>query len=82
MHIVELAAPLTTGSELRDWVLIVCGNVLAIFLAVRGIGYLIKREYGEMATFIVAAIFVGALVYAPDSAKDVLTGIWNKVVSN
>ncbi|WP_329812899.1 TcpD family membrane protein, partial [Streptomyces sp. GSL17-113] len=56
-----------------------CGNVLGIFLAVRGVGYLLKREYGEMITFFVAAIFIGALVWAPDTVKDILTAIWDKI---
>ncbi|MGN9821920.1 hypothetical protein ACTMUQ_42410 [Streptomyces sp. SD11] len=78
-RLVELAAPLTTGAELKDWILIVVGNLFAAFLAVRALGHFIKKEWGEMVTLAVAAVFVGAIVWAPDGVKDVLVGVWDKV---
>ncbi|MGV9315206.1 TcpD family membrane protein [Streptomyces sp. NPDC003691] len=74
-----LAAPLTTGAELKDWVLIVVGNLFAAFLAVRALGHFIKKEWGEMVTLLVAAVFVGAIVWAPEAVQDMLTGVWGKV---
>lgn len=78
-RLVELAAPLTTGAELKDWILIVVGNLFAAFLAVRAFGCWLKKEWGEMVTLFVAAVFVGALVWAPDAVQGVLTGVWDKV---
>ncbi|WP_236584346.1 hypothetical protein [Streptomyces sp. MBT53] len=76
---VVLAAGLTTGGELKDWVLLVAGNILTAIIAVRGVGHFMKKEWGEMVTMGVAAVFVGAYVWAPDTVQDVLTGIWGKV---
>ncbi|MFI1568894.1 hypothetical protein ACH4ZX_38775 [Streptomyces sp. NPDC020490] len=76
---VVLAAGLTTGSELKDWILLVAGNVLTAIIAVRGVGHFLKKEWGEMVTMGVAAVFVGAYVWAPDTVQTVLTGIWGKV---
>lgn len=78
-HLVELAAPLTTGESLKNWILIVVGNLFLAFLAIRALGHFIKKEWGEMVTLLVAAVFVGAVVWAPLVVKDVLVGIWNKV---
>jgi hypothetical protein len=78
-HLTQLAAPLTTGAELKDWILVVAGNVFAALLAVRGLGHFLKKEWGEMVTLAVAAVFVGALIWYPDAVKAVLSGVWNKV---
>ncbi|MFD9819071.1 hypothetical protein [Streptomyces violascens] len=75
MHVLAL----TTGAELKDWILIVAGNVFMAFLAIRAIGCFIKDDYGKMITLAVMAVFVGALVWLPDGVKVVLTGVWNKV---
>ncbi|MFF6852751.1 hypothetical protein [Streptomyces antimycoticus] len=74
-----LAAPLTTGAELKDWILIITGNVFFAILAMRATGHFLKKEWGEMVTMGVAAVFVAAVIWYPDGVKDVLTGIWNKV---
>lgn len=74
-----LAAPLTTGAELKDWILIVVGNLFAAFLAIRAVGYFIKDEWGKMITLAVGAVFVGAIIWAPDAVQGFLTGVWGKV---
>ncbi|MFE4497117.1 hypothetical protein ACFRKD_32195 [Streptomyces niveus] len=80
MHsLTQLAAPLSTGSELRDWILIVVGNLFGAFFAVRAFGHFLKREWGEMVTLFVAAVFVGGAVWAPDVMEDVLIAVWDKV---
>lgn len=78
-RLVELAAPLTTGAELKDWILVVVGNLFAAFLAVRALGHFLKKEWGEMVTLGVAAVFVGAIIWAPDAVQGFLTGVWGKV---
>ncbi|MFB7012294.1 MULTISPECIES: hypothetical protein [unclassified Streptomyces] len=77
-HLVSLAA-LTTGADLKAWILIVVGNLFAAFLAIRALGHFLKKEWGEMVTLAVAAVFVGAIIWAPDSVKTLLTGVWDKV---
>ncbi|MEU6467487.1 TcpD family membrane protein [Streptomyces sp. NPDC046976] len=74
-----VAAGLTTGSELKIWILLVVGNMFAAFLAIRALGHFVKREWGEMVTLFVAAVAVGAVIWAPDSVKALLTGVWDKV---
>lgn len=76
---VVLSAGLTTGSELKDWILIVAGNLFAAVLAVRAVGHFLKKEWGEMVTMCVVAVFVAAFVWAPDTVKTVLMGVWGKV---
>jgi hypothetical protein len=70
-------AAISTGSALRDWILIVVGNVFSAFLAARSLGHLLKNEKGEMITLFVSAVFVAALVWVPDQVRDVLIGIWD-----
>ncbi|MFE0654368.1 hypothetical protein ACFVZH_38120 [Streptomyces sp. NPDC059534] len=79
LDLVDLAAELTTGAALKDWVLVVVGNLFMAFLAIRAVGHFIKKEWGEMVTLAVAAVFVGAIVWAPAVVKDMLVGVWNKV---
>ncbi|TLQ38868.1 hypothetical protein [Streptomyces marianii] len=77
-RLVELAA-LTTGAELKDWILIVVGNLFAAFLAIRALGHFLKKEWGEMITLAVAAVFVGAIIWAPDTVQTFLEDVWGKV---
>lgn len=72
-------AALTTGADLKNWILIVVGNLFAALLAVRALGHLLKREWGEMVTLFVAAVAVGAVIWSPDSVQSLLTGVWGKV---
>ncbi|MFI9005523.1 MULTISPECIES: hypothetical protein [Streptomyces] len=79
MQSVDLAATLTTGESLKTWVLLVVGNIFIAFLAIRAVGHFIKKEWGEMVSLLVAAVFVGGIIWAPTVVKDMLLGIWNKV---
>ncbi|MDJ0345556.1 TcpD family membrane protein [Streptomyces sp. H10-C2] len=72
-------AALTTGAELKTWILVVVGNVFAAVLAVRAVGHFMKKDWGEMVTMGVAAVFVGAFIWFPDSVQAMLGGIWGKV---
>ncbi|MEW1551508.1 TcpD family membrane protein [Streptomyces tsukubensis] len=74
-----MLAALTTGDELKDWFLVVAGNVFVVFLVARGIGHFIKKEWGEMVTLFIAATFVAGLVWAPETVQDMLEGLWGKV---
>lgn len=74
----QLAA-LTTGSDLKTWILIVAGNLFVAILAIRAIGHFMKKDWGEMITLFVAAVFVGAVIWFPDGVKALLGGVWDKV---
>lgn len=63
------------GVALKDWVLLILGNVLLIIIAVRAVGYFAKREWGELVTHLVAAIIVGAIVYLPDQSINAIKQI-------
>ncbi|MER5971637.1 hypothetical protein ABT112_18200 [Streptomyces sp. NPDC002055] len=79
MHTLQLAAELTDGSDLKKWILLIAGNVFIVILAVRGIGYYAKREWGELIGHLMAAVVIAGIVYAPNVAVDLFKGIWNKV---
>ncbi|MFF9908792.1 TcpD family membrane protein [Streptomyces olivaceus] len=75
-----IAAALTDGSDLKDWVLLVVGNLFAAFLGVRGFRHFVKDDWGGMITMAVAAVFVAGLVWFPDQVKNLLSGVWDKVM--
>ncbi|MEV7419860.1 hypothetical protein [Streptomyces sp. NPDC089919] len=75
----ETTLALTTGSQLRDWILTAAGNLFGAFLAVRAISYFIKDDWGKMITLVIAAVFVGAMIWLPDEMRALLTGLWSKV---
>ncbi|MEU4357274.1 hypothetical protein AB0N09_12185 [Streptomyces erythrochromogenes] len=70
---------LTTGADLKGWILAVVGNLFAAFLAVRALGHFLKKEWGEMLTLFVAAVFVAGIVWFPDGVKTLLGDVWKKV---
>ncbi len=78
----QLAADLTTGKDLKDWVILIAGNVFIVIMAVRAIGYYAKREWGELIGHLMAAVVIAGLVYAPDAAVSLFKGIWGKVAGN
>lgn len=67
---------MTSGEDLRDWILLVAGNIFIIVLAARSVGHFAKREFGEMIGMCVAAVVVAGFVYFPDESIDFLTDIW------
>ncbi|MFF4320558.1 TcpD family membrane protein [Streptomyces sp. NPDC001568] len=73
---------LTEGAEIKGWILAVVGNLFAAFLGVRALGHFLKKEWGEMVTLFVAAVFVAGIVWFPDGVKSLLSGIWGKVAGS
>ncbi|UYG18306.1 hypothetical protein BRM3_14990 (plasmid) [Brachybacterium huguangmaarense] len=53
-----------TGAELKDWVLIVAGNIFIVILVVRAISHYAKREWGELITNLLIAVFIAWIVYS------------------
>ncbi|MGA5134479.1 hypothetical protein ACPCTO_32270 [Streptomyces olivoreticuli] len=76
----QTLAALTSGVQLKDWVITVAGNVFLIILIVRGIGHYAKREWGGLITHVMAGVVVAGFVYASDVTKTVLVDVWTKVV--
>lgn len=79
---VLLAAGLTTGAELKTWILLVCGNIAAALLAIRALGLMLKKDWGEMITMIVMAVVLFGFIYAPDTTNDLFVGVWDKVTGS
>jgi hypothetical protein len=79
VHSLITAAPLTDGSELKTWVLLVVGNLFAAALAVRAFRYYIKDDWGGLITMSVAAVLIAGYVWFPDAARSLLEGVWGKV---
>lgn len=59
---------MTDLSELKDWAILVVGNIFIVLLLIRTVGAWAKREYGDLFTNLAIAIVIGFLVYANDSA--------------
>lgn len=59
---------MTDLSGLKDWVIIVVGNLFIVLLLVRALGSWAKRDWGDLITNLVVAIVIGFLVYANDAA--------------
>src|SRR4051812_28017574 len=72
VHSLITAAPLTDGSELKTWVLLVVGNLFAAWLGVRAFRHFVKDDWGGMITMAVGAVFVAGLVWFPDAARGLL----------
>ncbi|MGW2672369.1 hypothetical protein ACWC5F_30500 [Streptomyces sp. NPDC001272] len=79
MHDLVTLAALTDGTALKNWVLLVVGNLFAAYLGLRAFRHFVKDDWGGMTTMAVAAIFVAGLVWFPDESKTLLEGLWDKV---
>ncbi|WP_432089591.1 hypothetical protein [Streptomyces sp. bgisy095] len=73
------AATLTDGSNLKDWILLVAGNLLIAAIAVRAVRHFLKEDWGGMITMCVAVVFVGGFVWFPDQTKALFGLVWDKV---
>lgn len=56
-----------TGAELKDWIIILAGNIFIVILVVRAVSHFAKREWGELLGTILIAIFIGWIVYSTDT---------------
>lgn len=68
-----------TGAELKDWVIIVAGNVFIVVLVVRMISHWAKREWGDLLTNALVAVFIAWIVYSTDTFIKFLRWLANKV---
>lgn len=56
-----------TGAELKDWVIIVAGNIFIVVLVVRMVSHWAKREWGDLLTNLLVAVFIAWIVYSTDT---------------
>jgi hypothetical protein len=64
------------GSLLRHYAAQIYGGVVAIV----GLVFLLNRRFVELATFFLAAILVGWLVFSPDQVADAARAIARQVL--
>lgn len=65
-----------TGADLKDWVLIIAGNIFIVILVVRSVGYYAKKEWGELIGHFLVAVVIAGLIYANDQTLSMLKGLW------
>src|SRR5690625_7750646 len=68
-----------TGAELKDWVIIVAGNIFIVILVVRMISHYAKREWGDLLTNFLVAVFIAWIVYSTDTFIGFLRWVAEKV---
>lgn len=59
---------MTDLSGLKDWFIVIAGNIFIIIMVGRAIGAYSKRDWGDLITNLAVAVVIGFLVYANDSA--------------
>lgn len=64
-----------TGTEFKDAVLVIAGNIFIVILVVRAIGCWTKREWGDLIGHLLIAIVIAAMIYATDLFMNVLKAI-------
>jgi hypothetical protein len=64
------------GSLLRHY----AGQIYGGIVAIVGLVFLLNRRFTELATFFVAAVLVGWLVFSPDQVADAARAIAKQVL--
>lgn len=68
-----------SGADIKDWVILIAGNVFIVILIFRMISHYAKREWGELLTNFLIAIFIAWIVYSTDTFITFLKWLANKV---
>lgn len=69
----------TDGSSFKDWVLVIAGNIFIVILVFRALGHYAKKEWGELLTTVLAAVFIAGVIYANDQTMTLLKNIFNMI---
>lgn len=68
---------MTDFSGLKDWVIVIAGNIFIVIMVLRALGAYAKRDWGDLITNLCVAIVIGFLVYANDSAVALIKHLAN-----
>ena len=68
-----------TGAELKDYVIILAGNIFIVILIIRMISHYAKREWGDLLTNFLVAVFIAWIVYSTDTFINFLRWLANKI---
>lgn len=77
--LVAAAGDLPDGVAVKDWVLLLAGNIFIIIFVIRAIGAFAKKEWGELVVNFLAGIVIAGFVYFTDSSITVLKSIWTTI---
>lgn len=69
-----------TFDAIRDWVLVLAGNIFIIIFVVRSVGAYGKKEWGELTINLLAAVLLVGLIYFNESFIELLRNVWQLIV--
>ena len=67
------------GADIKDWVLLIGGNIFIIIMVIRSISCYAKKEWGDLVTNLVVAAVIAWIVYSNDSFIEFLKWIFGKL---
>lgn len=66
------------GMDIKDWVITIAGNIFIVILLFRVLAHYAKKEWGELLTNLLVAVFIAWIVYSNESFIAFLTFMWGK----
>ncbi|WP_237236693.1 hypothetical protein [Rothia nasimurium] len=68
---------MTDFAGLKDWFIVIAGNLFIVIMIARALGAYAKRDWGDLITNLAVAVVIGFLVYANDSAVALIKHLAN-----